>query len=91
MYCASSVGCDYEIPEEKAVVRATSPIAGVILRPDENDPNKTNMTIISEADLKVGVPDFIVRQALKDQGYQIERLRKVLALWKEKYPGENRP
>ena len=61
MYCCSSIGCDYNIPEEKGVIRGTTPITGIILKPDENDPNKTIMTVIIEADFKVGVPDFIIR------------------------------
>ena len=52
--------------EVKDTIRGSTPISGVIITPNDKDANKSVMTIINEADLKTGVPDFIIRQALKD-------------------------
>ena len=52
--------------EVKDTIRGSTPISGVIITPNAKDANKSVMTIINEADLKTGVPDFIIRQALKD-------------------------
>jgi hypothetical protein len=41
-----------------------------------------------EVDLKAGIPDFAMRQALKDQGYQIYKLRAVIPKWKKLFPGD---
>ena len=46
------------------------------------------MIIVNEVDLKTSLPGYILRSAFRDQGMQIERLRKVLPKWKELYPGE---
>ena len=41
--------------------------------------NKTRLTLVLEIDLKGNLPQTILRQANKDQGFQIDRLRTVLA------------
>ena len=59
-----------------------------MFRPNPQDPNKSIAYICNEVDLKAGIPDFAMRQVFKDQGYQIERLRRVVPKWKKLYPGD---
>lgn len=61
IYCCSSIGCEYDYPQENDTIRGTTPISGVIITPNPKDKNKSDMTIINEADLKTGIPDFIIR------------------------------
>ncbi len=46
------------------------------------------MTTVNELDLKGSIPEFVLRTTFKDQGYIIERLRRVLPKWKAKYPDD---
>ena len=86
-YCASSIGVKVQVPEKDSVIRGDCPLAGFLLKPDPTNKNKTNVTIVNEVDLKSSIPDFALRQVLKDQGYQIDRIRKVIVKWKEEFPG----
>mmetsp|Transcript_10021 Transcript_10021/g.16838 ORF Transcript_10021/g.16838 Transcript_10021/m.16838 type:complete len:212 (-) Transcript_10021:38-673(-) len=86
--CGSSDFYKGSYPEKPNTVRGLSPISGYILEPLEGDPSKTQVTIVNELDLKGSIPDFALRQAFKDQGYQIEKLRKVLPKWKKLFPGD---
>lgn len=43
---------------------------------------------MQEADVKAPVPAYLMRSAFKDQGMQIERIRKVLPKWKEMFPND---
>ena len=88
-YCGSSIGCNWVEPEAKDVIRGATPLSGFHIKPHSNNPNKCDITIINEVDLKTSIPDFVLRQVFKDQGYQIDRLRKMLPIWKKKFPGEN--
>ena len=85
---ASSANCKVEVPHIKGVIRADTAIGGQMFRVDPNDPNKTHLTIVNELDLKGSIPDFVLRTAFKDQGYVIDRIRKVLPKWKELFPGD---
>lgn len=85
--CVSSTNCVMNIPEEKSVVRGETPLSGFIIKPDPEDQNKSICTLINEVDLK-GIPEFALRQAMKDQGYQIDKLRKVLPKWKKQFPND---
>lgn len=46
------------------------------------------MYVINELDLKTSLPGYLIRQAYKDQGMQIERLRAVLPKWKKIFPND---
>ena len=86
--CGSTDHCDYKMPEKPGVIRADTPISGMMFKPNPQDPNKTIAYICNEVDIKGVVPDFAMRQVLKDQGYQIERLRRVVPKWKKLFPGD---
>ena len=49
------------------------------------NPNATMCTYMAELDLKGSVPGWVIKQAFKDQGNQIIKLRKVT----EKFIQEN--
>ena len=82
-YCASSIGCKYNEPEVKDVVRGATPLSGFHIQPVAGNPNRCKITIVNEVDLKTAIPDWILRTILKDQGYQIDRLRKMIPKWKK--------
>lgn len=84
---ACSQGCKFKIPEVHGVTRGDMPISGLMLVPNKDDPSKTYAYVINEVDLKTSLPGFLVRQAFKDQGLQIERIRHVLPKWKKIFPG----
>ena len=87
--CASSDHCDYQLPPKQGIVRAETPISGMWFKPNPKDPaNKTLAYMINEVDPKAALPDFAMRQVMKDQGYQIERLRRVVPKWKKLFPGD---
>lgn len=46
------------------------------------------MNTCVEIDMKGAIPEFAMKTALKDQGYQIHRIRSVLPKWKAKFPGD---
>jgi hypothetical protein len=87
-FVTSSDNVDYDVPETPGVIRAYTAISGVMLKPDPSDANKCIMYTCVEIDLKGGIPEFAMRQALKDQGYQIDKIRKVLPKWKKLFPGD---
>ena len=61
-------------PETKGIVRGLLPMGGWKLSPVEGQPNKTKCDYIAEIDLKGNIPGFVMKLALKDQGYQIIKL-----------------
>lgn len=48
-------------PVSKDSIRAECPLAGWILKPDKNNPNKTWCTLLMEFDFAGYVPDFVVK------------------------------
>ena len=72
----------------RATVRSSASVRRVLNQADPNDPNKTHLTIIKEVDLKGYVPNWVLKQAFKDQGYIVDRLRKCMPKWKAKFPGD---
>jgi hypothetical protein len=80
--CASTDNFKGTMPEQPNTVRAESPMSGYIIAPKPGDPTKSIVTLINELNLKGVIPEFAMRQAAKDQGYSITRLRKVLPKWK---------
>ena len=62
----TSEGVEYNIPPVAGVVRAFTAMSGFILKPHPGNPNKTDISMMVEVDLKAGIPDFAMRQALKD-------------------------
>lgn len=38
--------------------------------------------------MKTSLPGFLKRQAYKDYGMQVERIRHVLPKWKKMFPGD---
>lgn len=68
---STSDDCDFTIQETQGVVRAYTALSGMVLKPHPDDPNKTIMCTCVEIDLKGAIPEFAMKGALKDQGYQI--------------------
>jgi hypothetical protein len=60
-------------------------MGGWRLEPVEGQPNKTRANFLIEIDLKGNIPGFVTKQAMKDQGYQIVKMRQVV----EKFLKEN--
>jgi hypothetical protein len=88
-FVTSSDNTDYNMPEQSGVIRAYTALSGIMLKPDPVDPeNKCIMSSCVEIDLKGGIPDFILKTALKDQGYQVKLLRNVIPKWKKMFPGD---
>jgi hydrogenase maturation factor len=58
------------------------------MSPIDGDRSKTHVIIVNEVDLKGHVPEWAMRTVMKDQGYQIDKLRKIIPRWKEQFPGE---
>jgi hypothetical protein len=58
------------------------------MQPIKGDRSKTFVTIVNEIDIKGFVPEWAMRTVMKDQGYQIDNLRKIIPKWKEIFPGE---
>jgi len=52
----------------------------------EGEPNKTRCSYMIELDLKGNIPGFVIKQANKEQGYQIVKIRKVV----EKFLQDNK-
>ena len=67
------------------MVRATAPIGGWLLVPDKEDPNKTYCQLFLEADFGGYFPDIAVKTAFKQQGYQIDLLRKCIPKFLDKF------
>ena len=72
-------------PETKGIVRGSVPIGGWKIEPVEGNPNQSRLTYLAELDLKGNIPGFVLKQANKDQGYQIIKMRTVI----EKFYKEN--
>jgi len=64
------------VPEDKGAVRASVAFGGWKLEPI--GPKKTLCTVIAEIDLKGNIPGWIIKQAFKDQGNQILKLRQMI-------------
>lgn len=60
-YCASSIGCKWNEPEVKDVIRGSTPLSGFHIKPCPDNPKKCDITIINEVDLKTSIPDFVLR------------------------------
>lgn len=91
VFVSSSDNCEYvdKFPPVSGVIRAYTAVTGAHFIPVET--NRTMVKICVEIDLKGGIPDFAMRQVLKDQGYQIEKLRKTVPMMKAKFPGDTLP
>jgi peptidyl-tRNA hydrolase len=68
-------------PETKGIVRGYLPMGAWKLSPLPEDKNKTLCEYIAEIDLKGNMPAFIMKTAIKDQGYQICKLRKAVEVY----------
>ena len=80
----SSYNCLYNMKENDGVIRGDIAIGGLLIEPVPGNPGKSYLYVMQEADLKSSVPSFLLKPALKDQGMQVERIRKVLPRWKNK-------
>jgi hypothetical protein len=56
-----------KVPEKKSPIRGSCHIGGWSMEPVEG--NKTRLTLVLEIDLKGNLPQTILRQANKDQGF----------------------
>ena len=65
IYVATSLNCQYKIPEKPNVVRADSILVGLILKPNPTDPNKTIFMKSAELDLK-GIPEWVLKGPMRD-------------------------
>ena len=72
-------------PQKKGVVRANAPIGGWVLIPDKDDPNKTHCSLSVEIDMVGYFPDIAINTAFRQQGYQINELRKTIPKYLEKF------
>jgi hypothetical protein len=86
--CGSSTNCKADFPPVSGVVRGETPISGHLMQPINGDRSKTWVTIINEVDQKGHIPEWAMRTVMKDQGYQIDKLRKVVPKWKEQHPND---
>lgn len=84
----SSTNCKYHVPPRSGVIRGESPISGWIIEPANAEMTKSYCYVINEVDQKGQIPEFAMRQVIKDQGYQIDRMRKCLPKWKQKFPNQ---
>lgn len=84
----SSTNCTFHVPARSGVIRGECPISGWLIEPANKEQTKSNVYIVNEIDQKGHIPDFAVRQVMKDQGYQIDRLRKLLPKWKKRFPND---
>ena len=72
-----SIDRDELVVSQKGVVRAFMVMGG--WKFEKLEGNKTRATYQVELDLKGSIPGFVMKQANKDQGYQIVKLRKTVA------------
>ncbi len=70
---------DELIPESKGIVRGILYMGGWRLEP--LDENRTKCEYIAEIDIKLNIPGFIMKQVIKDQGYQVVKLRKAVEVF----------
>lgn len=71
------------VPESKGVIRGNIPIGGWRLEPVKGNPNHTRCQYIVELDLKGSIPGFVMKMAIKDQGYQIVKLNRAIKAFLE--------
>ena len=90
MYVATSLNCQYKIPEKSNVVRADSIIVGLILKPHPQNPNKTIFEKVAELDLK-GIPEWVLKGPMRDMGLECDNIRKMYKVWKDRYPTDEDP
>lgn len=64
------------MPATKKIIRGDCPIGGWILEPVGD--RETKGTVMIELDLKGSLPGWVLTQANKDQGYQIQRVREAI-------------
>ena len=57
------------VPEKKGTVRGLLPLGGWRLEPLPGYPARTRCDYYAEIDLKGNIPGFIMKTAIKDQGY----------------------
>ena len=62
-----------------------------MMQPLADDPNKCQMTIINELNLKGSLPEYAVKIAGKEKGMEVDRLRTVYSIWKKQFPDETNP
>lgn len=72
-----------EVPEQPNAVRCFVHINGLILKP--KGPNQCEYFVVSEVEIK-GIPDWVIKQALKDQVVAVNGIRKYLPQWKKEFP-----
>ena len=77
-----------DAPEKPKVIRAETPFAGKIFRPDENDPNSTVFSEVLLNDFKGWIPEFIFNSMLGRTAdavrVQIEKFYKEVYVKEEK-------
>ena len=92
MICTSSDNCPLKMPDQSGCVRGYTALTGYVFKPDPSDPkNKCFMHMTTEVDLKGAIPEFAMRTVMKDQGYQIVKIRSVMPKWKAIHPGVRPP
>ena len=85
---SSSDNVTTQVEHIDGAVRGEQPLGGFHLKVYPDDPNKTYCVIIKEVNLNGYVPNWVLKQAFKDQGYIIDRLRKTMPKWKTLFPGD---
>ena len=72
-------------PCKKEVVQAQAPIGGWVIVPDKENPNRTHCTLMIELDFGGYMPEIAVKTAFRDQGYQINLLKKTMPKFMDKF------
>lgn len=75
----------HEYPEQPSTVRCHDYLNGFQLKPIGT--TKTEFFLASETDIK-GIPDWVIKQALKDQVTVINLISKYLPEWKKEFPNQ---
>jgi hypothetical protein len=71
-------------PTDPSWVRADCIIGGWHLEPSDGG-RRTKATFMLEIDMK-GIPQWLIKQANKEQGYQIKELRPIVAKYLDDHP-----
>lgn len=81
-------------PEPKGrtdLVRMTMPLMGLHIIPDPVSPEeKCMLKMTMEFDLKGNIPNWINKIILRDESWQLVKLRKLYKAWEEKYGERNK-
>ena len=82
---SSNLDLNDSIPVPKGIVRGNSPIGGYIIKPKNEDRTESHVKLLLELNFGGNIPDFAVKTAFRDQGYILDKLRKIMPEYYKKY------